>query len=543
VNGIQLLVVVLGAIGVTALAQRKGMQPALVVVVLAAAVSFVPGLPRFQLDPELILAVVVPPLLYATALDFSFESLRRAWHPILSLGVAMVVVSTAATMLAAHLVEPALPWAAALVLGAVVAPPDAVTGLAIGRELGLPRRLMTVLTGESLLNDAAALTIYSLGLAAVSGTHTVLSNPFALFGYGAAVGVLLGIALGKLVHWIRLRLRDSGLSTAVNVITPFAAYLLGEGLGASGVLAVVFAGFTVGHRDATSDFASRLQSREVWRALGSVLEAFVFAYMGLQCRFVFDDLWATGVAPVRFLLIAAVVLGTVLLVRPAWLFLSFGNRRLLTGLGRRLLRRPRPPGQDEYQPGWRALAVVSWTGMRGVITLAAAAGVPTTALGGGPFPGRTLIQALAFVVSVGTIVAQGTTLPLLIRKLDIRDPGEARWWTESLRRAHRVTRQAADGAMARAREHPPEGATPEVLSRLARRVDAALEARRRLDDEEVGSSEAVRRTMRAVRRDMLAAQRAGLIEARESGQLPDTVVRVALERLDYEEAANSHDDA
>lgn len=536
-DGIQLLLVVLGAIGVTAVAQRKGLQPALVVVVLAAAVSFVPGLPRFQLEPDLILGVVAPPLLYSTALDFSFATFRRSLHPILSLGVVLVLVSTAVTGAAAWWVAPELTVTGALVLGAVVAPPDAVTALAIGRELGLPRRLMGILTGESLVNDAASLTVFALGVAAITGRHTVLGNPFALFGYAASVGVLTGILLGRLVHRIRLRLHDSGLSTALNVMTPFIAYLVGEQLGASGVLAVVFAGFSVGHHDVETDYATRLQSRQVWRTLGSVLEAFVFAYMGLQCRFVFSDLAASGVPPHRFVLVAAVVLATVLLVRPAWIFFSYGYNRTGRRLLRRLTRRPAP----EYAPTWRDLVVVSWTGMRGVITLAAAAGIPFTSTGGAPFPGRELIQALAFVVTVGTILAQGLTLPLLIRTLDVSAPDEQRRWTESLRQAHQLARRAAEDAMHRAIAQPPDGADPRVVRKLADRVNAALQARRELDDEEVESPPALRETVRAVRRDVLAAQRAGLLAARDSGELEDEVVRVELERLDYEEAANSQD--
>ena len=283
----QLLLVVVGAIAVAAIAHRKGLEPSIVVVMLASLVSFIPGLPRFELQPDLILGVVIPPLLYSAALDFSFASFARNIRPILALGVGMVLVSTFATGLVAWWVVPSLAFTPALVLGAVVAPPDAVAALAVGRRLGLPKRLMAILTGESLVNDASALTVFSLTVAAVTGGHTTFSNPFLLFGYDVVGGCVIGLLLGIVVHWIRLRLRDSGFETALGLAVPFAAYLLAEQIHASGVLAVVMAGFSLGHNNASVGFETRLQDRQVWQSLDTLLETFVFAYMGLRCRFIF----------------------------------------------------------------------------------------------------------------------------------------------------------------------------------------------------------------------------------------------------------------
>ncbi|RZQ63197.1 cation:proton antiporter [Amycolatopsis suaedae] len=516
----QLLLVVVGAIAVTALAHRKGMQPSLVVVVLAAAASFIPGLPRFELDPELILGVVLPPLLYSAALNFSFPTFTRNLRPILGLGVLLVAVSTLATGVVAWWVVPSLTLVPALVLGAVVAPPDAVAGLAVGRRLGLPKRLMAVLTGESLVNDAAALTIFTLTVAAATGDHALFDNPVLLFAYGTVVGCVVGFVLGAAVHWIRMRLDDSGLETALGLVVPFGAYLLAEELHASGVLAVVMAGFVLGHKNTEAGFATRLQARQVWATLDVLLEAFVFAYMGLQCRFVFADLPA-GSWP-GFALSAVAVLLVVLLVRPLWMFVVYGWRWLT----HRLFPRSRTP-----MPSARQLVVVSWMGMRGVVTLGAAAGVPESV------PGRETIQALAFVVAVGTLLIQGPTLPWLIRKLDISAPGEQAEEEAEGHRAREVAMDAVRREMAGLYRQPPPGVSPEVVELIKQRYLAAAKARRAVDDDMDSRVRSLREASVSVRRTLLAAQRRALAAARDDGSLDDETVRRELDRLDYEEAA------
>ena len=540
----QLLLVVVGAIAVTAVANRRGLQPSIVVVVLASAVSFIPGLPRFELEPELILSVVLPPLLYSAALDFSVYSLARNLRPILALGIGMVVVSTLVTGAVANWVVPGLGVVSALVLGAVVAPPDAVSAVAIGRRLGLPKRLMTILTGESLVNDATALTIFTLAVAAATGSHPFIDNAILLFLYAAAVGCAVGLALAAGVHWARQRLGDSGLETVLGLVVPFAAYLFAEELHASGVLAVVAAGFWLGHHDADAGFATRLQGRQVWRSLDTLLEALVFAYMGLQCRFVFEDLGLTDGEWLRFALSALVVLLVVLMVRPFWVFLTYGQRVLRRRYlpFRRRRRRPRA-----YQPLPRPyLLVISWSGMRGVVTLAAAAGVPATTASGAPFPGRSTIQALAFVVAVGSLMVQAPTLPLLVRRLRISADDEQAAEADAQRLARQLTRAAAEETLRDLLAHPPPGADPVVLSGMRERIAAAMRARNSADDADAEvdlaeQSPAMRATMLTIRREILAAQRRALTRARDAGELDDEVMRRELERLDYEEAAAAAD--
>ena len=549
----QLLLVVVGAIAVAAIAHRKGLDPSIVVVILASAVSFIPGLPRFELQPGLILGVVIPPLLYSAALDFSFTSFARNIRPILALGVGMVLVSTFATGLVAWWVVPGLAFTPALVLGAVVAPPDAVAALAVGRRLGLPKRLMAILTGESLVNDASALTVFTLTLAAVTGEHTIFSNPFVLFGYDVVGGCLIGLLLGVVVHWIRLRLRDTGFETALGLAVPFAAYLLADEIHASGVLAVVMAGFSLGHNNVNVGFETRLQDRQVWQSLDTLLETFVFAYMGLQCKFIFTALTPSGLSWPSFMVGAALVLLAVLLIRPLWIFLTYGRDLAVNGLLRRVFgaehlvakaerreqRRERRnlggPPQAEHLT-WRYLTVISWTGMRGVVTLAAAAGIPSS------FPHRDVIQALAFVVAVGTLLIQGPTLPPLIRALNISAPEERQYEAESVHNARLIIRSATEQTMRDIFAKPPDGVDPQLLVKYKTRISAMLAARRDSDDtdqeavaEQAGSP--LREATRTMRRTMLAAQRQALTEARDKGELDEDVTRRELERLDYEEAA------
>jgi Na+/H+ antiporter len=554
VNGVQLLLVIVGAIAVTGLAQRRGLQPALVITIVGFAASFIPGFTRLELDSEIILGVVLPPLLYSAALQFSFGSFVRNLRPILGLGVGLVVVTALVVGAFAGWVVPALTLGTALVLGAIVAPPDAVTAVAIGRKLGLPKRVMSILTGESLVNDAAALTLFSITVAAVAGTHTFIENPLLLFGYGSVVGIAVGFALAAAAIVIRRLLKDSGLETVLGLIVPFAAYLLAEQLEASGVLAVVTAGFAVGGSAARTGYETRLQERQVWSSLDVLLEAFVFAYMGLQLRFVIQDLAETGDSVWAVFGVGALVLLVVLLIRPVWVFVSFGRNFLTDKIMRRKIAsddrlrermqraneirvaRGRRPKQYPVFLNWRESLVVSWTGMRGVVTLAAAAGVPLVLANGEPFPGRAEIQAIAFIVAVGTLLVQGLTLPLLIRSLHLSDPRQEEYDLAQAAHAHEVARAASAEVFTEFLRSPPPGVAPEMLERMAENVarqsDEAAQ-RDRAATEAEGQGEAFGTLYRRV----LQAQRVAVVRERDADRLDDDAAREYLEQLDYQEAA------
>ncbi|MDT5234482.1 MAG: monovalent cation/hydrogen antiporter [Mycobacterium sp.] len=322
----ELILVVVGAIVVTAIAHRRGLEPALILVVVGFAVSFAPEFQGIELESEVLLSVVLPPLLYSAALDFSFPTFLRNIRPILGLGVGLVVVTAFAVAGIASWLVPSLTFTTALILGAVVAPPDAVTAVAVGRKLGLPKKVMAILTGESLVNDAAALSLFSIAVAQVAGSTAFISNPLLLFSYSAVLGPAVGAALGYITLWIRRRLAHPGLETIQGLVVPFAAFISAEHLHASGVLAVVVAGFVVGHGSLDAGYQTRLQERYVWNSVDVMLEAFVFAYIGLQLRFVLEDLHEAHESLTEVALASGVVLAVVLLIR--WLGSSFEADRV-----------------------------------------------------------------------------------------------------------------------------------------------------------------------------------------------------------------------
>ncbi|WNG85912.1 sodium:proton antiporter [Mycobacterium sp. ITM-2016-00317] len=553
----ELILVVVGAIVVTAMAHRRGLEPALIIVVVGIAVSFVPGFEAPELDSHILLTVVLPPLLYSAALNFSFPSFLRNIKPILGLGVVLVVV-TAFTVAAVSswLVVVPLTFATALVLGAIVAPPDAVTAVAVGRKLGLPKRVMTILTGESLINDAAALALFSVAVAQVAGRHTFIENPLLLFGYSAVLGPAVGAALGYVTLWIRRRLANPALETVQGLMVPFAAFIVAEEMHASGVLAVVVAGFVVGGGTVDAGYQTRLQERYVWNSVDVLLEAFVFAYIGLHLRFVLDDLRTAHESLGQVAVASAVVLLIVLVIRPLSVFVMFGRgvlarqveQRLSVpipdgargALGTRRRERPadrRPSRIDNRRLSWQESVVVSWTGMRGVVTLAAAAAIPVTTAAGDPFPERATIQAIAFVVSVGTLLLQGWTLPPLIRRLDLSSTADRADTLAETEKAEKVVHDASAEVLAEFRAHPPAGLDPRVLAEIR-----AVVARHSQDADEMPDPAA--NTLRAevfaqLYRDVLAAQRAALIGERDAGRIDEEAVRAMLERLDLQEAGVS----
>lgn len=555
----ELILVVVGAIVVTAIASRRGREPALIMVVVGGAVSFIPEFEAPELDSHILLTVVLPPLLYSAALNFSFPTFMRNIRPILGLGVGLVVITAfAVAAVSSWLVVVPLTFATALILGAIVAPPDAVTAVAVGRKLGLPKRMMAILTGESLINDAAALTLFSIAVAQVAGTHTFIENPFLLFGYSAVLGPIVGALLGYVTLWIRKRLANPGLETVQGLVVPFAAFIAAEELHASGVLAVVVAGFVVGNGTLGAGYQTRLQERYVWHSVDVLLEAFVFAYIGLHLRFVLEDLREAHESLAEVAVASVIVLLIVLFIRPLSVFAIFGRNKLFShvenrlsvpvpegggrgALGTRQRKRPKPRWRnmiDRRSLSWQENIVLSWTGMRGVVTLAAAAAIPATTATGEPFPERATIQAIAFVVSVGTLLIQGATLPVLIRRLHItRFSDDHAADREEELKAERAVHDAADDVLADFRANPPDGLDPRVAAEIRNTI-----ARHSQDADEMPDPEALTKraaVFSALYREVLAAQRVALIAERDAGNIEDEAVRAMLERLDLQEAGVS----
>jgi len=440
-----LLLIIVGAVGLTAIARSKGIQAGLVIVVVAAGVSFIPGLERLELEPELILGLVMPPLLYSATQSFSFFSFVRYLRPIVGLGLGLVLVTAVAVTGLVNWLVPSIGFAGALVLASTVAPPDTVTTVTHGKELGLSKKVIAILTGESLVNDATALALFAYAVALAAGTDSFIDSPVWLLVYAAGIGLLVGAVLGNIASQVRLRISNPTLEAVVSLLVPFTAYLVAEQLHASGVLAVVMAGFSVAIASAYGDARSpshsghltRITEKSLWPVVDTLLESFVFAYIGLQLRFVIEELLESGDNVGATILAAGLVLLTVMVVRVVYVYLIFtrtaigvkmrakqlerSNRARLRDAYERRGRRNR--GRRERRPpivlAWKERLLVSWTGMRGIVTLAAAAAIPATTAAGEDFPGRAAIQFIAFVVAIGTLVIQGATLPLLAKSLKI----------------------------------------------------------------------------------------------------------------------------
>lgn len=532
-----LLLVFVAAIVVAGFAKRLGFQVPLVLVTVGAAASFVPGVPTPAIPPDILLGVVLPPLLYSAALDYSFNTFQRNIRSILRLGIGMVVVTAVAVGVFANWLVPELTLGAALVLGAVVAPPDAVAAVSVGRRLGLPERMMAILKGESLVNDAAALTLFTLAAAAVTGERISIDSPILYFAYEIVGGVGVGLVLARIVRTVRARITDSALETVLGLILPFVAYFAAEEIHASGVLAVVTAGFVLGRNAGDESVSTRIQERSVWPTIDLVLETFVFAYIGLQFKSVIDTVRDDGLPVHHVFGYGFAVLALVIVIRPAWIFLNVGRRRATPRLTAR-----RGTSRAGEELTWRQNLVISWAGMRGVVTLAAAAGVPLATVSGEPFPGRGVIQAVAFTVAVGTLLIQGSTLPLLIRVLDVADPDEELRNSQQIDFARQISKQAAERVLADMLRDPPAALRDPEVGELVERVRRSTQARLAAEHaDDLGEHEAKVLRLGAqfnrLRNDVLKAQRTALIEARDAGDLDDEVLRRLLDELDLEEAA------
>ncbi len=410
----EIIVLLFTAVAVLAVLACKMRLPYPLVLVLGGlALSFVPGLPEVTLNPQVVFYFILPALLYPAALFTSWRDFRRNLRAILMLAIGLVLATTLAVAWIAHSIVPALPWAGAFALGAIVSPPDAVAAAAIIRRLGVPHRIQVVLEGESLVNDATALVALQFAIAALVTGHFSPTHAAGRFVWATAAGIGVGLLVGVAMRWVQSHLDDPPIQITISLLTPFIAYLTAEQLGASGVLATVAAGIFLGwHVPLTISARTRLQAYAFWEAVVFLLNGFVFIVIGLQLPGILRA-WnretLTGA-----IASASVICATVILVRFAWVIPAaylpylFGSKF-----------RPRDP-----IPSWRYVAIIGWTGMRGVVSLAGAFALPLALPGGRPFPGRDYILFVAFAVILVTLVFQGVTLPLLIRKLGVPRDGE-----------------------------------------------------------------------------------------------------------------------
>jgi Na+/H+ antiporter len=494
----------------------------ILLVVGGLALGFMPGMPDLELPPDLVLVGVLPPLLYGTAFFTSLRDLRANWRPVGMLAVGLVLLTMVIVAVVAHAVVPDLPWSSAFVLGAIVSPTDPIAATAIMERLGAPRRIVNIIEGESLINDGTALVAYRFAVAAVvTGSFSLVEAGFE-FVLNVLGGIAVGLAVGWLVRKVRRRLDFPPAEITISLLTGYFAYIPAELLGVSAVIAAVTAGIYLGwYTPELTNPEVRLLGQSTWEIVTFTLNALLFTLIGLQLPTILDELDAYSAADLlwwAFAVWAAVVVARCLWVYPAaWL------PRLLSRRARE--RHPMLPTAK--------MALVSWIGLRGAVSLAAALAVPLTTEAGEPFPGRNLILFLTFAVILGSLVIQGLSLPAVIRALDLED--------DSAAEAQEEARARIDAAAAALARHDDLAAEEWVREDTADRLRGSYNFRQarfsaRLDEGDDGGIEARSVDYQRLRRELLDAERAAVYELRRSGGISDEVARRITRDLDLEDA-------
>lgn len=539
----EILIFVLAAVAVVIvvrwISEKTGLPAAALLTLVGILYAVLPG-PNVELEPKLILTFVIPPLLYNTALDSSLVDIRRNLRTVISLSVALVLVTAILIGVGFSLWVAGATLAAGVALGAAVAPPDPVAALAVGRKAGLPNNLVTLIQGEGLLNDATALTILGVATAAAAGTEFTFPNAVGAFVVAAVGGVIVGIAVAWVVRFLRPFRVDPLSANAISLATPFVAYLLAEEIKVSGVLAVVVAGLIIGH-DAPrlASGASRLQTSAVWRLVDFLLEGLVFLLIGQQLPTVVGELSRYETSTI--VIAVAITVGVTLLLRPLWLVLTqLLPRSMHTRLGGEAAaeaaagvdRRERDKRREKPLSG-REVTALSWAGTRGVISLAA---IFTLPIG---FPDRELLHFCAFVVVLVTLIGQGLTFAPLVRWLGLRanEADKARIRNE----ARSASVQAAIDRLDEIRLQQHDNVEDHAIETMHKNLETRLERyRRRLDMLEKSDSDQVPDSPQyeaalMVRRAVIDAQREELLRWRDVGALSDQGLRVLERELDHEE--------
>ncbi len=517
---VSLLVVIAAA---SVLARRLDVPSPILLVIVGVVLALLPGLPTVQLAPDVLLLLVLPPVIYSSAVAMSWREFKFNLRPISLLAIGCVLFTTVAVAFASHWLLQ-LPLEVGFVLGAIVSPPDAVAPLAIARRLSLPRRVVVILEGEGLANDASALILYRFAVAAVSG---------GMFSYGHAVGTFSLILGGELlwgiaVGWLMLRLRrwvdDARIEIVLSLLTPYLAYWPPEHLGGSGVLATVSAGLYISWNGLRLiSAATRLQGIFFWGFLIYVVEGMVFLLTGLQARPMLAGIKNYTLR--ELILSGAVVSAVVIVTRFAWMFpATYLPRWLIPALAR---RDPSPP--------WTFPFVLAFTGVRGIVSLAAALAIPLETTGGLPFPHRNLVLLLSFVVVLITLVGQGLTLPVLIRALNLTKIGR-REKSDQRIQEWRARIVAIEVVIERVRSLSSENKIPqEVAERLLVHYTNRLELVENRSIEDEAHRERVRLTD-DVELLLLGAERDAINDLYVAGRLKDEVRRRIERELDLREA-------
>jgi monovalent cation/hydrogen antiporter len=498
-----LLALLAAVAGLTALAPTLRVPYPILLVLGGLALGFIAGVPELTLPPELVLVGILPPLLYAAAFFTGLRELRANLRQISLLAVGLVVATMVAVAAVAHAATD-LSWPACFVLGAIVSPTDPIAATAIARRLGVPRQIVSVVEGESLVNDATALVLYASAVAAVvSGSFSIWSAGFD-FAVSVVGGLAVGLAVGWIVALVRIRLDNIPSEILIALLCGYLAYIPAQAIGVSGVLAAVTIGVYLGWRaPELSTPAMRIQARAVFETLVFVVNALLFTLIGLQLSPILDAL--DNQSAWSLILDAVLVAAAVILVRLGWVFAV---------------------GPREYP------AAIGWMGMRGAVTLAAALALPMETDAGAAFPGRELITFLAFAVILATLLGQGLTLPALIKRLQLEDDGLERK-EDTKARIH-----AAEAALERLEELLDEDwVRPETADRLRGLYTFRRERfQARYDGEDDAGIEQQSQAYQRLRRELLEAERAAVVGLRRDGRISDDVMRRVERDLDLEDS-------
>ncbi|HKW78485.1 MAG TPA: Na+/H+ antiporter [Candidatus Limnocylindria bacterium] len=507
---IQLILLLLSLVIVlTAVSRRAGASTPIVMVLGGLVLSFAPGLPTVTLSPELIFFGFLPPLLFAGGYFTSLRDFRANLRYIVLLAFGLVLFTAILVAIVARALVPQLGWAGAFALGGIVAPPDAIAATAIFQRLGVPRRIITILEGESLVNDATALVIYRFAVAAAAAGAFSLLDASMAFVLVLVGGMAIGMVVGWAIDQLAQRVSDVPLLTAIGLVAPYGAYLPAESLGVSGVLAVVVGGIWARHamRHATSD--ARVVAASVWQIWLFLLNGLVFFLLGLQLPAVVRSVDLSSATAVA----AAAIVLTVVLGRIVWVF-------PVTYLPKVLAARKR----NEPRPTWRPVVVVAWSGLRGVVSLAAALALPVG------FPERDLVLLFTFVVILATLVGQGLTLPVVIRALGLA-PEEDVAHAEAHARA--LTAEAAltrlDEMLAESPGHKP------LIDTLRTQYEHRASHAELHHNEEAGAAEQELLEHTEIRREAIAAERRAAFDLHERGVIDDQLLRRIERDLDLED--------
>jgi Na+/H+ antiporter len=511
-----ILVSLLVAVAVLGAAARAIDIPYPIVLVIGGlALGFMPGLPEVELDPELVLVIFLPPLLYSAAFFANLHDLKRDMRAISLLAIGLVLATMCTVAVVAHELIDDLSWGAAFALGAIVAPTDPVAATTVARRLRVPRRIVSIIEGESLINDGTALVAYRFAVAAaVGGTFSLLDASME-FVLGAIGGVLIGLAVGWVISEIRRRIEDIPVEITISLLSGYAGYLPAEAIDASGVLAAVTVGIVLGWRaPRISNASMRLQGYAVWEILMFLLNALLFVLIGLQLPLILDGL--SGESTASLIGQAAAVSLVVIVTRIAWMNAA---PFVIRALDRR-------PQQRARREDWRFRMIVAWSGMRGSVSLAAALALPDD------FPHRDVVVFLTFAVIFATLVLQGLTLPTLIRRLDVRDDGADEREELAGRRA------AVDAALATIEDLAGrEWTYDDSADRMRRAYEyrrRRLAARAGESDEGDGYEHRSLKYQKMVRA-VLDAQRAELVRLRDTGEISNEVMHRLERELDLED--------